>query len=155
MPEPTLEKWPLDGIRIVTIIKIISCNVYHHEGENAYCQILITGFILSSAGDVMIAEVHFGVEEDCAELKMIVDRYAPDSIHWLESSSFSIIGGGYHFYGPVIWIVEAKSKKAMNEFFPIEVARDRYAQEGEFWYADVVYVPGKGDLAYGNFPWAR
>ena len=148
------EVWPLEGIRLKTIIKITACDVYHHEDENPYYQISIDGFILSSYGDVMLANVQINVEEEhSANVNGIVEAYMPDSIHWLECSTFCIIRGEYHFYEPSMKVVDATLETEINEFYPILVSREREADEGEFWYAGTVYVPGKGDMAYGNLPW--
>lgn len=150
------EAWPLEGICLKTIIKITACNVFLNGGEIPHYQISIDGFILSSFGDVMLANVQISVEEkNAANVDGIVEACMPDSIHWLESSDFGISKGEYHFYRPTMTAIDADLKAATDEFFPAPVARDREARQGEFWYAGVVYVPGRGEMAYGSIPWVR
>lgn len=150
------EVWPLEGICLKTIIKITACNVFHNGGDIPHYQISIDGFIFSSFGDVMLANVQINVEEENAtNVNGIVEACMPDSIHWLESSDFCITKGEYHYYSPTMTVIDADLRAATNEFFPVPVARDREAKQGEFWYDGVVYVPGKGEMAYGGLPWVR
>lgn len=148
------EMWPLAGIYLKTIIKILGCDLFHHEGTSPYFQISIDGFILSSFGDVMLANVQINIEEeDAANVNAAVEAYLSETVHWLESTNFSIIGGTYHFYEPTMAKIDTAAE--INEFFPISIARNREAGKGEFWYAGVVYKPGKGELAYGTLPWVK
>lgn len=150
------EMWPLEGICLKTIIKITACNVFHNGGGIPHYQISIDGFILSSFGDVMIANVQINVEEvDAADVNGIVETYLPESIHWLESSDFGITNGEYHVYSPSTRVLDEALSTAINGFFPVPVSHNRDAQQGEFLYAGVVYIPGKGDMAYGSLPWVR
>lgn len=150
------ETWPLEGVHLKTIIKITACNVFHNQGDNPHYQISIDGFILSSFGDVMIANLQLNVEEkNAADVNGIVKACMPESIHWLECSVFCIIRGEYNCYEPSLKGVEAALVTKINEFFPVPVARDREAGEGEFLYAGTVYLPGEGDMAYGSLPWVE
>ena len=144
--------WPLEGIRIKTIMKIVNCDVFFHKNFSPYFQISIDGFILSSGGDVMLANVQVNLDKvDSDQVKVLIKLYVPQSIHWLESSDFYVVQGEYQFYNAVINKVDAKLYQAINDFFPVAVGADREANDGEFWYSGTVYVPGGGDIAYGRY----
>lgn len=141
--------WPLEGICLKTIIKIEAFNIFHHEGEHSYYQISIDGFVLSSFGDVTLANIQINIEEDdAAKVDCMVEKYKPDTIHWLESSDLGITKGEYHFYHSTMTAIDANLKTTILEFFPDRVAHDHEAQHGEFMYVGTVYAPGKGEIAF-------
>ncbi len=144
---------PLHDINIVTVVKIIDCNVFHNEGCSPWNQISIGGFALDGMGNVLFMDMMFSADDgDDEEVNRLLNVYALGSLHWVDSS-FNLLGGGFSFYYPETHPVSVESFEAINAYFPVEVKASRVPRKGEFWYAGRYYIAGGGTPPVGKRPY--
>ncbi|MBT0652343.1 hypothetical protein [Geomobilimonas luticola] len=144
---------PLNGIKLVTVVKVIDCNVFHNGGERPWNQISIGGFALDGMWNVVFMDMMFSADDgDDEEVNRLLNIYSPGSLHWVDST-FSLLGGGFSFLYPETRPVSVENFEAINAFFPVEVKASRVPRKGEFWYAGRYYVTGGGAPPLGKRPY--
>lgn len=140
------EIWPLEEIKITTILKVDHFEVYHHKGENPYIQITIGGFVMIDClGGVLFTDIQLSANYgDTEEVERLRKLLYPNSLHWIESACFDFVDRSVFFHSPIFRPVASNDYDAINAFFPIPVAEGRDPGEGEFYYAGTIFVEGKG-----------
>jgi len=120
------DQWPLEGIRVATVIKVDRCEVYHHTNENPYYQISVGGFVLDSFGDAVLANIEFNVDEgDTEAVSRFEKNYAIGSLHWIDTAKFGLLGGAFQFYSPNTTPITREKYEAINYFFSSRIERDQ------------------------------
>jgi hypothetical protein len=135
---------PTDRIKLVTIIKITNCNVYHHYQEGKpYVQISTNVEILDGAGGTKFACIEESASyDDHKTVRDLVSLYTHGSLFWVECQAFSFNESGLTLYNPeTIQPLATEDIDEINQFFLHRFPSDREPQEqtdlGEITTSDV------------------
>jgi len=123
---------PKDRIKLVTIIKIMNCNVYHHYQEGKpYVQISTNVEILDGAGGTEFACIEESASyDDHKTVSDLVSLYTPGSLFWVECQAFSFNESGLTLYNPeIIQPLATEDIDGINRFFLHRFPSDREPQE--------------------------
>lgn len=145
------QNWPLDGIKIVTILKVAKFWVYHHTVNQPYYQMWIDGFVLDSFGEVALAKLNLNADDSEAERVAKLEKlYFDGSLHWLESGNFMFNHLDMNFYNSETKPVASHEYAAINIFFPVQVSSDKENENGVFSFAGEYFKQGRGQLSFCN-----
>lgn len=135
----------LHRIQLVTLIKIIDSGT-----EFQGYLILGEGFTLDCVGNCMFVDnIILGLANDETEVAEKLHIFEPGSLHWAKCSY--VIDEYDSLSCLETWPVSPNDYKAVNAFFPEEIAPGTEPQEGEYWFGGKVYKAGrKGDGTIRN-----
>ncbi len=144
-------QWPLEGIRIVTVFKVESFDIFHHTNENPYYQISVDGSVFDSFGEVSPANIQFNADDgDIETVSRLEKCYCVGSLHWLSPTPFFVIGGRFNFYGPDTTPVAWDKYDAINDIFISSSERRRHQEEPETGALNVSYIGSLCDKTDGS-----
>lgn len=145
------ERWPLDGICLTTIFRVVNFVVDRHSGQNPWQQIEINGFVLSSQGDVTFASMMFGTDyDDMDTVTTFESKFSLGSLHWLKNVFFHLSGRDFRFLYPETSTVSDEDRDEIGKFFPVEIPSQTEISglyvEGRFLYCGRFFKPGRGQF---------
>jgi hypothetical protein len=97
-------------------------------------------------GGVLFSTIQLGADiGDTISVDIYRERYAINSIHWLECDTFSYGDSTISIYNPMSKLVTQTHYDSINDFFPIKIQSDNQSeQKSKIIYWGGLYVEGKG-----------